>query len=187
MQNSSEQLLQKLHFFLAFWSMNFDLSLLKNFHRVDVDKKVLVRVQFLVKRVNSWTYLFPSHYLLWLCSELELISNVLHFPDFSCFIQSLHIQYRKQEISHNIFNPLMHIVPICKSAFAARFLCVSVHFGTVCIKGLTFDSRLTPYIQESESSRVESFCAYSGTSKLNAQASQWSPVCTQYFIWMNIG
>ena len=49
---------------------------------------------------------------------------------------------------------------------------VSVHFGTLCIKGLTFDSRLTPYIQESESSRVESFCAYSGTSKLNAQASQ---------------
>ena len=53
LQNTSEQLLQKLHFFLAFWSMNFDLSLLKNFHRVDVDKKILVRVQFLVKRVNS--------------------------------------------------------------------------------------------------------------------------------------
>ena len=100
---------------------------------------------------------------------------MLHFPDFSCFIQSLHIQYRKQEISHNIFNPSMHIVPKWSNtlaAFAARFLCVSVRFGTLCIKGLTFDSRLTPYIQELESSRVESFCAYSGTSKLNAQASQ---------------
>ena len=98
-------------YYIELQKQSLGIVLLKSHVDVDVDKKILVRVQFLVKRVNSWTYLFPSYYLLWLCSELELISNMLHFPDFSCFIQSLHIQYRKQEIRHNIFNPLMHIVP----------------------------------------------------------------------------